>query len=81
MDAKINDAYFRREKISGAKPEASFFADPANKKAHPDSKVADQKAVDKAVIAAIKKDGPVLSKYLASTFSLSNGEKPHAMRF
>ncbi|CAO1622384.1 unnamed protein product [Sympodiomycopsis kandeliae] len=81
VDAKINDAYFRREKIAGEKPEASFFADPANKKAHPDSKVADQKALDKAVIAAIKKEGPVLSKYLASTFSLSNGDKPHAMRF
>lgn len=81
VDEKINDAYFRREKVAGAKPEASFFADPANKKAHPESKVADQKALDKAVIGAVKKAGPVMAKYLAATFSLSNGDKPHAMRF
>ena len=81
VDEKLNDAYFRREKVSGAKPEASFFADPANKQPHPQSKVADQKALDKAVIGAIKKSGPVMAKYLAATFSLSNGDRPHAMRF
>lgn len=81
VDAKLDDSYFRREKAAGAKPEASFFADPANKAPHPESKVADQKALDKAVIGAIKKSGPVMAKYLASSFSLSNGDKPHAMRF
>lgn len=81
VDEKINDAYFRREKASGAKPEASFFADPSNKQPHPESKVADQKALDKAIISAVKKAGPVMAKYLAATFSLSNGDKPHAMRF
>lgn len=81
VDEKLNDAYFRREKASGTKPEASFFADPANKPAHPSSKVADQKALDKAVIGAVKKSGPVMAKYLAASFSLSNGDRPHAMRF
>ncbi|PWN24750.1 hypothetical protein BDZ90DRAFT_234700 [Jaminaea rosea] len=81
VDEKLNDAYFRREKTAGAKPEASFFADPKNKQPHPSNKVADQKALDKAVIAAVKKSGPVMAKYLAATFSLSNGDKPHAMRF
>lgn len=81
VDAKFNDAYFNKEKLSGPKPEASFFADPKNKAAHPEAKVADQKALDKSVIESIKKGGPALAKYLAATFSLSNGERPHAMRF
>ncbi|KAK0535334.1 60S ribosomal protein L6 [Tilletia horrida] len=81
VDAKFDDAYFKREKSAKVKAEASFFADPANKAAHPESKVADQKALDKDVIAAAKKAGPLTLKYLASTFSLSNGDRPHAMRF
>lgn len=81
VDEKLNDSYFRKEKTSGAKPEASFFADPANKAAHPESKVADQKALDKAIIGAVKAAGPTMAKYLAASFSLSNGDRPHAMRF
>jgi large subunit ribosomal protein L6e len=81
VDDKLNDAYFNKEKLTGAKPEASFFADPKNKQPHPEAKVADQKALDKSVIEAIKKAGTSMSKYLAAEFSLSNGERPHAMRF
>lgn len=81
VDEKFNDAYFNKEKLTGAKPEASFFADPKNKPAHPEAKVSDQKALDKAVIESVKKAGPAMSKYLASSFSLSHGERPHAMRF
>lgn len=81
VDDKINDAYFKKDKTNKTGPEASFFADPANKQAHPESKVADQKALDKAVIAAVKKAGPTMAKYLAATFSLSKGEKPHALKF
>ncbi|KAJ1020098.1 hypothetical protein NDA16_004378 [Ustilago loliicola] len=81
IDEKINDTYFKKEKAAKAKAEAAFFADPANKQAHPESKVADQKALDKAVIAAVKKAGPTMAKYLAATFSLSKGEKPHALKF
>lgn len=81
VDDKFNDAYFNREKLSGAKPEASFFADPKNKQPHPEAKVADQKALDKAVIASVKSAGPAMQKYLSSAFSLSHGERPHAMRF
>jgi len=78
VDAKLNDSYFARAATKGAKPEASFFADPANKQAHPAGKAADQKALDKALLAAIS---PVQKKYLAATFSLSNGTYPHNMRF
>ncbi len=81
VDDKINDAYFKKDKAAKTKPEAAFFADPANKQAHPESKVADQKSLDKAVIAAVKKAGPTMAKYLAATFSLSKGEKPHALKF
>ncbi|UZJ57172.1 hypothetical protein CBS101457_006492 [Exobasidium rhododendri] len=81
VDEKLNDAYFNKEKLSGAKPEASFFADPKNKAAHPEAKVADQKSLDKSVIEAVKKAGPAMAKYLAASFSLSSGDRPHAMRF
>ena len=81
VDAKLDDTYFKREKAAKAKAEASFFADPANKAPHPESKVADQKALDKSVLAAVKKAGPNLAKYLAATFSLSKGDKPHALQF
>ena len=81
IDDKLNDAYFRREKAAKVKAEASFFADPANKAPLPENKVADQKAIDKEVVASVKKQGPILAKYLAATFSLSKGDKPHALRF
>jgi large subunit ribosomal protein L6e len=81
VDEKFNDVYFKKEKLTGAKPEASFFADPKNKEPHPEAKVADQKSLDKSVIEAIKKSGPAMGKYLAASFSLSSGDRPHAMRF
>ena len=39
-----------------------------------------QKAVDAAVAAALKKT-PMLENYIKSKFSLSNSDKPHAMKF
>ncbi|KAK0551099.1 60S ribosomal protein L6 [Tilletia horrida] len=81
VDSKFDDAYFKREKAAKVKAEASFFADPANKAPHPESKVSDQKSLDKEIIAAAKKAGPLTLKYLASTFSLSNGDRPHELKF
>lgn len=40
----------------------------------------DQKSVDKALLASLKKE-PFLLSYLAATFSLRNGDKPHEMVF
>lgn len=40
----------------------------------------DQKSVDKALLATIKKE-PFLFSYLTATFSLRNGDKPHEMVF
>lgn len=42
------------------------------------SRAADQKAVDKAILSTIKKE-PFLVSYLASTFSLRKGDRPHEM--
>lgn len=42
------------------------------------SRAADQKAIDKALLANIKKEEH-LASYLASTFSLRKGDKPHEM--
>ncbi|PWZ01599.1 putative 60S large subunit ribosomal protein L6 [Testicularia cyperi] len=82
VDDKLNDTYFKKEKAAKAKAEAAFFSESsAEKKAHPESKVADQKALDKSVIAAVKKAGPTMAKYLAASFSLSKGDKPHALKF
>lgn len=40
----------------------------------------DQKAVDKALLANIKKI-PMMLSYLHSSFSLRNGDRPHEMKF
>ena len=44
------------------------------------SRASDQKAIDKALIANIKKVD-MLPSYLASTFSLRKGDKPHEMKW
>jgi large subunit ribosomal protein L6e len=44
------------------------------------SRAEDQKAVDKALLANIKKVDN-LSHYLGSSFSLRKGQQPHAMVF
>lgn len=40
----------------------------------------DQKSVDKALLASLKKE-PFLLSYLGSTFSLRKGDRPHEMVF
>lgn len=40
----------------------------------------DQKAVDKALLANIKKEAHLID-YLSSTFSLRSSDRPHAMVF
>ncbi|KAN0062224.1 60S ribosomal protein L6 [Thecaphora frezii] len=81
VDEKLNDAYFKRVQAPKAKAEEAFFEEGAKKAPHPESKVADQKALDKSIISAVKKAGPNMAKYLAATFSLSKGEHPHLLNF
>ena len=50
------------------------------KKALPEARAADQKEIDKAVLEAVK-SVPHLAQYLAASFSLSKGDRPHLMKW
>jgi len=82
VDEKFNDDYFKKEKKTSKRPatEEEFFAEAEKKGAYPESKAADQKAVDAQIVAAIKKVQH-LGPYLGSTFSLRKGEAVHALKF
>eukprot|EP01114_Cavostelium_apophysatum_P009081 TRINITY_DN22157_c0_g1_i1.p1 TRINITY_DN22157_c0_g1~~TRINITY_DN22157_c0_g1_i1.p1 ORF type:complete len:245 (-),score=53.27 TRINITY_DN22157_c0_g1_i1:35-769(-) len=78
----VNDAYFTKKAEKKPKTEAQFFADEKKEKTvekRPE-RVANQKAVDASIVAAIKKD-KALKGYLSSTFSLKNGQFPHQLKF
>ncbi|SCV04887.1 LANO_0G13608g1_1 [Lachancea nothofagi CBS 11611] len=78
---KYNVAYFAREKVTRKqKAEAGFFGEDQAKKEVQANRVEDQKVVDKALLAQIKKT-PLLKQYLASSFSLKSGDKPHLLKF
>lgn len=56
LDAKFDDAYFSKDKSSSRQAkEGDFFKDGESdkKKAFPADKAADQKSVDKAILAAV----------------------------
>ncbi|ODQ65833.1 60S ribosomal protein L6-B [Nadsonia fulvescens var. elongata DSM 6958] len=78
---KFDVAYFAHEKKSKKSAgEKEFFGDNAEKKEVKAERVADQKTVDAALLAEIKKTA-LLKQYLASSFSLKNGDRPHALKF
>lgn len=89
--SKVTKATFARaKKEKKAKSAAGFLgkksaksAAAAGKKKIPDERVALQKQVDAAVIAAIKKDknAKVLPGYLRSVFTVKPGDAPHRMKF
>ncbi|ODV88172.1 hypothetical protein CANARDRAFT_193840 [[Candida] arabinofermentans NRRL YB-2248] len=79
--AKFDVAYFAKEKSTkSSKSEKEFFGEGAAKNEIKAERIEDQKVVDKALISELKKT-PYLKQYLASTFSLKSGDKPHAMKF
>ncbi|GAA6009754.1 60S ribosomal protein L6 [Rhodotorula paludigena] len=79
--AKFTDAYFSKDKASSRKgKEGEFFKDGAEKKEFPADKAADQKNVDKQILAAVKQT-PNLAKYLSSSFGLSKGQHAHLLKF
>jgi len=87
VDSKVIDkvsaeGYFTKGKESKAKGEEAFFkqGEKPEKKQVDSSRAEDQKAVDKALLANIKKVDN-LSHYLGSSFSLRKGQQPHAMVF
>ncbi|CAO3632662.1 unnamed protein product [Mucor fragilis] len=76
VDEKINDAYFKK----AAKSDKAFLQGEEKKAAFPESKAADQKVVDKALLEVVAKT-PFLRQYLASSFGLNKGQFPHNMKF
>jgi large subunit ribosomal protein L6e len=83
VDEKINDSYFAKDAKKGkVSAEEEFFAEgkPKARETFPESKVADQKAVDAAVVAAVKKEES-FAKYLKATWGLSKGQFPHQLTF
>jgi len=81
---KIEEAsdkkYFAAAKGEKKSGEESFFAqgEKQEKKKPSSSRAADQKAIDKALLATIKKES-LLTAYLSSSFSLRKGDRPHEM--
>ncbi|KAH7396631.1 ribosomal protein L6e-domain-containing protein [Phaeosphaeria sp. MPI-PUGE-AT-0046c] len=82
VDRVSKDEYWAREKSEG-KGEDDFFKDgettPQKKDTDP-QRIEDQKKVDKALMATIRKE-PDLESYLGASFSLRGNERPHEMVF
>uniref|UniRef100_A0A182JQQ7 Large ribosomal subunit protein eL6 n=1 Tax=Anopheles christyi TaxID=43041 RepID=A0A182JQQ7_9DIPT len=80
----INDRYFRRiHPKKDSRTERDIFARKEFKYVPSEQRKADQKAVDTAVLAAIKahKEGKMVMRYLKSMFSLRTNMYPHRMLF
>jgi len=81
VDAKLNDAYFKRPaKVAKKKTEDEFFAAEEAKPELSAERKEDQKKVDSPLIALVKKTD-FLKPYLNAKFSLTNGQAPHEMVF
>ncbi|KAF2787043.1 hypothetical protein K505DRAFT_288610 [Melanomma pulvis-pyrius CBS 109.77] len=81
LERVSKDEYWAREKKDG-KGEDEFFKDSeaAQKKETDPLRIEDQKKVDKALIANIRKVKD-LETYLGSSFSLQSKDRPHEMVF
>lgn len=77
---KFDAEYFAREKLNRKqKKEANLFPEQQTKQIKTE-RVEDQKVVDKALLTQIKKT-PLLKQYLAASFSLNTGDRPHLLKF
>ena len=81
--SSITDKTFTRDNKTRKADDKAFFAEGAKKKVVNADRVAAQKSVDSAIIAAVKAQNqqPLMRKYLAARFSLTKNDKPHAMQF
>eukprot|EP01137_Pigoraptor_chileana_P009314 Opistho-2@57356 len=81
VNEKLTDDYFRRPKQDKKKKSAGEFLEKTEeKKVVADSRKADQKEADKALLEIVKKQ-PLLAAYLGSRFSLKQGQFPHELKF
>ena len=79
IPANVNDAYFKRVVAAKTGSEEEMFG-VVKAVEIPAQRKADQKSVDAALLTAIEAV-PSLKHYLNAKFSLSKGDKPHAMKF
>ncbi|KAJ3115462.1 hypothetical protein HDU96_000621 [Phlyctochytrium bullatum] len=77
---KIDDSYFKSDKAAKSKATEEALFDAQKKKEVNPARAADQKAVDAAVLTAVKKV-PLLKSYLNASFALTKGQAPHLMKF
>jgi len=77
---KFTDSYFKaaEDKQKGKKGEEEFFKKEEAKKELSAEYIADQKAVDSALLKALS---PELKGYLGTRFTLRDGDRPHLMKF
>eukprot|EP00296_Roombia_truncata_P001078 JP436796.1.p2 GENE.JP436796.1~~JP436796.1.p2 ORF type:complete len:201 (-),score=116.84 JP436796.1:14-616(-) len=81
IPASINDAYFAKPKSeTKKKSEKEFFAAEATANVISEQRKSDQKAVDAAIITAVKGQ-QLLKAYLSSRFTLTKGQNPHELVF
>ncbi|KAG7673070.1 hypothetical protein Ndes2526B_g05363 [Nannochloris sp. 'desiccata'] len=78
--AKFDDSYFRsaEKKQRKQRDEEGFFAQEEKKTALPAEYIANQKAVDAALLSGLSDE---LKGYLATRFTLKSGDRPHLMKF
>jgi large subunit ribosomal protein L6e len=77
--SKFDDAYFKSaEKKAKKQSEEGFFQEKAEKAALPAEYVANQKAVDAALLGKLSDE---LKGYLSTRFTLRSGDRPHLMKF
>lgn len=84
VERVAKDEYWSREKSEG-KGEDDFFKDGEEgkevvKKEVDPQRIEDQKKVDKAIMASVRKEKD-LEAYLSASFNLRGGERPHEMVF
>jgi large subunit ribosomal protein L6e len=80
---KINDGYFAKAASKSPRSaEDEFFSEgkPKEKEPFPHAKSTDQKEIDKAIIATLKKTEN-MTKYLKASWGLSKGQFPHQLVF
>ncbi|KAE8746946.1 hypothetical protein FOCC_FOCC006366 [Frankliniella occidentalis] len=84
LPEKINDDYFRRQRVKRAKKEeGEIFAKKEEKYAPSEERKKDQAEVDKQLIEAIRKnpEKKTMFAYLKSMFGLRSSQYPHRIKF
>lgn len=78
--SKITDTFFARPKSTKTKADFLSTEKPETKRVLTAEQKDVQSKIDTALSAIVKKT-PSLSEYLGTRFSLTNGQKPHLLRF